>query len=645
MKDNIVLCVLNRLFFVKGENGSSSLPKEERYYSADLRQTFAGIQANEAPVKCLIQEAHDANDDVDEIIYLCSNKCYEKTMPTSAVSHLTAFGSFAEDRISVEEFFVERITEFCRARGIKVPAFNPLPYNPIRPADSILALNEYLDGKYEVCIDITGGRRDAVILQALAIQLLKMQSSSNSIGSVVYASFDERAIVKQNLTFDLIDLINSIDSFMRYGRADQLCAFFKGKKYISEETKTMCERMEDFSNALALCQVNDIDEKTSAVQLAMKHVDASLCAKSQNYQLLTSALNAIDDPDGWICEKTIEEALEEIRRSGLSVVIDDLPLEQVKSNLEQARLSNTIVRSELLLHSLIPTMQKKFVPETEDNGKLIINSIIWCVNHQMIQQALCIYREKISECLLQFGFFSPTARFTSLDESSKREIASDIGLACQIGDGTRPNRSLYFIRNPEHGKDYNDYFSFNNNKRMQLNSIMAWYKYLHGTRNKIMHVDSAQEGLGYKFSCHFLGKTPGSALSISELKDDIIEALSCIKASSRVDMNAWTEAFNWAKGNRSRFNSATGERSIDNQEASAVRSIVELQMLLLKFSPNEREVDFGEFGEWCSQSENKQLSQSSLGLDPNLPFCKGLCNKHKRQFSYRQEGDITYLSF
>lgn len=645
MKANVVLCVLNRIFPTKNEAGAYVLPKEEQYFSASQNLAFAGIQANEAPVKSLMREAHDNGHDINEVIYLCSNKCFEKSMPASMVKHLAAFKGFDEDSISVEEFFIGRIAEFCKESGITTPAFNPLPYNPSRPADSIPSLNEYLDGQYEVCIDITGGRRDAVILQALAIQLLKMQSSSNTTGSIVYASFDDKAIVRQNTTFDLIDLINSIDSFTRCGRADQLCSFFKTRKFISNETLTLCEKMEDFSNALALCQVIDIDVKTKAVQAAMRDVDNTLSVKSRNYRLISTALEAIDDPNGWTCEMSLSEALDEIRRANIPVNVDEASPEQIRRGLEQARLDNTIVRGELLLHSLIPTMQKKFIPETEDDSRLIINSIIWCVNHQMIQQALCVYRERISGCLLDLGFFIPTQHFNSLDESRKMELASDIGLKCQIGDGARGRSGLYFFRNPDYGEDYNDYFSFAQEKLDQLHTIIAWYKYLHGTRNKIMHVDTAQEGLGYVFACKYLGKAPDSALSIKELKGDIIDALSCIKTAVALDQGKWASAYGQAKERQPRAGATTVYRASEGSETGTVSSIVELQMLLLKFADGAREVNFDEFNLWCNQVEKKQLSKKSLGLNPNVPFCRGLSEKHGNKFSFRQADGVTYLIF
>lgn len=647
MKSNVVLCVLNRIFLVRNEAGAYELPKEEQYYSDDLDLTFAGIQANEAPVKSLMWEAHSSGRDIDEVIYLCSNKCFEKSIPASVAQHLAAFKDFDDGSFSAEEFFIARITEFCEASGIETPAFNPLPYNPSRPADSLPSLNSYLDGQYEVCIDITGGRRDAVILQALAVQLLKMQSPSNATGSIVYASFDDKVISKQNVTFDLIELTNAIDSFARNGRADQLCSFFKSRNYISSETQMLCEKMQDFANALSLCQVVDIDAKTKAVQEAMRDVDRALSKKSQEYRIISAALDAIEDPDGWTCEMSLPEALDEIRRANIPVVVKGILPEQMKRNLERARLNRTIVRSELLLHSLIPTMQKRFIPETEDDSRLIINSIIWCVKHQMIQQALCIYREKISECLLRLGFFVPTQHFASLDTLRKMQLASEIGLKCQIGEGKFGFGRLYFLRNSNYGEDYNDYFSFDPDKFDQLHAIVAWYKYLHGTRNRIMHVDTAQEGLGYVFACNYLGKTADSALSTEELKSDIIAALSCIKTPVSLDEDKWANSYEQARERQrqQKCNTAAIYRTNGGGDADTVCSIVELQMLLLKFAGKAREVNFEEFNLWCNQIEKKQLSKKNLGLNPNIPFCRGLSEKHGDKFSFRQAGGVTYLKF
>lgn len=129
-----------------------------------------------------------------------------------------------------------------------------------------------------------------------------MQSSNNTTGDVVYANFEDRQIVSQNSTFGLIDLINAVDFFTSYGRADQLCTFSEGKKFVSNETLNLCKKMEAFSDALAVCQVDDIDARAKAVQKAMATVDAALNERSGNFALISDAINALYDPDGWISE-------------------------------------------------------------------------------------------------------------------------------------------------------------------------------------------------------------------------------------------------------------------------------------------------------------------------------------------------------
>ncbi len=649
MRSNVILCVLNRIFPVRDEEGNSALPKEENYYSHELRKTFKGVQANEAPVKSLIQKSHDLGNDVTEIIYLCSNKCFERAIPIATARNLKAFETYDGERISVEEFFVERISEFCRECGAHIPAFNPLPYSPSRPADCITTLNEYLDETYELSIDITGGRRDAVILQTLAIQLLKMKSIHNAIGDVVYSSFSDKEIIPQNATFSLIDLIEAVGAFTNYGRADRLSSYFEKQKLVTDETLDLCKKMEAFSDALAVCQVGDIDDKTKSVQETMQAVDAALRKRSSYYKLATDALNVLDDPDGWICELTLEEALNNVRQSDMPINVDVESQEELRANLAQAQWDYTIFRGELLLHSLLPTMKEKFIPEAKDNDSLIINTIIWCVRHQMIQQAMCIYREKIAECLLHFGFFDSTDHFNNLGADKQHEIAIDLATKCIVSDGSKhPFKTLSFYEKPKNGFDYNDFFTINREKSDQLHVVMAWYKYLHGTRNKIMHVDSSQDTFPYKFACAFLGKPIGGEINVHELKADILHALRCIKEPQRFDVNAWKDAFAKASASDTSGSHSVPQALYSSKTESStglVGNLMELQLLLVKFAGNAKEVVFDDFNKWCNQEEKKQLSKDALGLDKEKPFYRGLCLKYSKQFSWRKDGETLYLKF
>lgn len=649
MRSNVILCVLNRIFPVKDEEGKSALPKEESYDFPPLGRSFSGIQANEAPVKALIQKAHDRGDDINEIIYLCSNQCSERAIPISAVSCLSAFRKYDSEYISVEEFFVERISEYCSENGAATPAFNPLPYTPTRPADCITALNEYLDETYELSIDITGGRRDAVILQTLAVQLLKMRSPQNIIGDVIYSSYFDKEITLQNTTFSLIELIEAVSAFTNYGRADRLNAYFEKQKLVTDETRSLCQKMVAFSDALAVCQVGDIDEKAKAVQKAMSDVDAAVNKRCEYYSLATDAINALDEPDGWACELTPEETLENIRQSDLKVNVDVDSPEELRSNLAQAQWDYTVFRGELLLHSLIPTMREKFIHETDNNADLIINIINWCVDHQMVQQAMCIYREKISECLLSAGLFKATSHFNNIGVERQKELIVDLAFKCCVGsDDKYPYKTIYFYRNPKYGDDYNDYFLINEDTSNQLHSAISWYKYLHGTRNMIMHVDSTQDALPYKFACIYLGKRIDGSIDIAELEKDIRSALECIKKPMQFDRISWNSSYKAAMSKRSGKAKKAPQpaySSKDEETNSAVKDIMALKLLLLKFAGNEREINFADFENWCESEEKKTLDKTALGLDVNIPAYEGICKKFGKPFSWRKDGNVIYLKF
>ena len=636
------------MFPIQGSDGSYSLPKEEFYYSQDQNMSFAGIQANEAPIKCLIQYAHDSDESICEIIYLCSNKCREATVPASALEGVKSFQGTQKTYVSAEEFFIKRIVDYCYESGVPTPTFTPLPYAPSRPADSLSELNEHLNGIHRLLIDITGGRRDAVILELLTARLLKMRSTENIISNVVYASLDDRLIVNQTSTFELIDLINAVNSFTNYGRADELCLYFESNKYVSEETLDLCRRMETFSDALAVCQVNDIDVQVSEVQRAVQRVNASLNEKSRNFQLVADAINAIDNTCDSSSSPSIDKTLDAIRTASLPIDTNSESPEVLRGNLESARLSYTIVRGELLLHSLIPTIQNKFIPEIEDGDELVLEVIKWCVDHQMIQQALCIYREKISNCLLNLGFFNTTRHFDSLSQEKQREIVVDLAANCVIGNPNHRSHKTLYLKSSVHC-DYNDYFYINNEAADQLHSIIAWYKYLHATRNKIMHADSENDSFPYRFSCIYLGKNPDGKIDAHELKSDIKAALKCIRKPCSFDYQKWDSAFKRARAvGSTRQQTPAPVASYSTKSSSntcTVGTLAELKLLLLKFAGNEREVVFDDFNHWCNQEEKKQLSKAALGLDKTKPFYQGLCEKYERQFSWHKDEDVLKLKF
>lgn len=569
MADNVILCVMGMMFpRTEMRDGApvKALPSENVFSSEQSDSRFAGIQANEAPIKYLIERGAKSGCPVTNVVYLCSDKVLEPII-THDMAEGIVRASEARYPMSTEGFLVARIDQFCEDNGYASPSFDPIAYNPLRPADSISAITAMGWDDSMVSIDITGGQRDAVLLLSTVIQLLKLGSRGTTIGDIVYSNLAERMIIRQNNTYDLIDLINAVNAFTEYGRADQLNAFFgKRKKWTTPETKKLVSAMNDFSDSLSLCQVAGIEEQVKTIHASLQEVERCLSRKVEIYNLFTDAINQIEEPS-WLYELGFDDAIKKLSEIDQRVSLNLLDKPGFENQLREWQWDYVIERNELLFLSLIPSVREKFVPAVNQPGELVIQIIRWCVNHQMIQQALCIYRELISRCLLDRGFFEKTDAFDLLDDESQDAELTDICLNCSINpDGlmvhaaggrfNEPNENIRIARAEEH----------------RLRLIVAWFRYLHATRNAVMHVSNDRGSYAYFFAMALLDKDPSAKPSINQLKSDILKALDAIEQPTSVSSQRWNQARSTASRNLRRYRehneSAAGSRNEQSRHQS-----------------------------------------------------------------------------
>ena len=501
MSENVILCVLNALYpDVVHENSSvhEILPREHLYrYEGDNSAVYSGIQANEAPIKYLIDSCHKQGNDVTSIFYLCSEKCLTATITAETLKHSPGFKSLSGDQ-TAESFLQARIDEYCSMMGYVHVGFTPIAYNPSKPADALRELIINLTDGYRVSIDITGGKRDAVMLLSMAAQVIRIGTEGSELGEVVYASLADGTITRQNNTFDMVDFISAIEGFIEYGRADRLDNFFgTRKKFTSPETKDLCCKMVTFSDALALCQVRHIDRKAKAVQDALLGTKNALERHAYLYALYSDAMEQMVSSSE-IRERTFDEAMSEIAliNPDLDFSAFDSPL--LNDKLTELQKPHMLERNELLLLPLIPSIINKFINVGENDSDSVINLIEWCAKHQMIQQAFCIYRELICGSLVKKGYFIELAAFDDLDDSAKEDVIKDLLINCSI---YRSGLKLVIDETDETGnkvkrdgryrKVDHPYFRINDNKEPQLRTIFAWFRYLHAARNMVMHADDA----------------------------------------------------------------------------------------------------------------------------------------------------------
>lgn len=649
---------LGQLNLAEDSSGNKKLPKERSftYFNKVLNrkddEVFTGIQANEAPVKALLKVAHQSDADVTEISYLLSNACAEPVIPASAVANLTAFAGCDEKFFSVDSFFEKRIKEYCTEKGYRIPEFIPIPYAPSRPADSLGWINAYLDKEYEVAIDITGGRRDAVLLEALTIQLLKFKKSDNALKALVYASYEDKHIIDQKPTFDLISLVNAIDAFSRYGKTEQLYDFFITNRYnwehVTPETRNLLGCMNEFSNALALCQVGDIDKKVQKVQNALQKARNRLDEKSEGFNVLNDTITAIDTPDNWwLSGLSFEELLQRIEDAQIPVDVSVPADEDLKNRLSEQRKSYITIRSELILHFLIPTIQDRFIPETHDKTMLIFNIIKWCVNHQMIQQALAIFQENISECLIASGYFEEAER---LEQNSKeQDIITRLAANCLPQKSVDGNYLIFSENDSVNRANYDSYFTMK--RKEEAPDAIAWCHYLRGRRNQVMHAAPAPEAKYFLFACKYLGKNASEPPTIDSLANDLADALNCFDQPQQVNAEKWNAVYREVYGASEEIPiaPATAGKSTANNASARVARFGSEDLLgwLDEFSETKAlsgRVNFKDFNEWCV-TQGKPFSKASFGLAPKKPFCQEICSKYPDTFSYEVVDGVPFLDY
>lgn len=483
---SIILCALSIL----KDNPEGAAP---RIFSFNGMH-FEGIQTNEAPVKCLL-EMHSSPETCVQIQCLCSE---EVNAP------IEGYG------LSTFDYFEEAIQTFCEEKGILPPIVNPISYDFSRPELSLAEIVESLgdDSENTIHIDMTGGGRDATILLALASQLFEMQGEICTLGDVLYANYSEGTIVEQGRTFRLVELMNATRSFIDYARADQLCRFFSDKERYSSGIRSFCDHIQQLSDNLYLCKVGSIQYDVATVQGDLGRF-----------------IEAVSD--------YIEQRNNDQERLELDSIGEEKLTKEEKTRLTFATKAMRYDACELLFASIAPSIQKSFIPQTETSEELIMRTIEWCAKHQLTQQALCLFTEHISTCMVSLGYFERRGDSTAVGRDADRDLCK----ACSIGDALKGSMST--LSDPaEKDGQFSQHYSIPNDMQAKLATAALWYHHIRILRNFVAHSSTEYDSNHGKI-CNALGLDRRDSIeryTQIEINDDILEALRVIEQNGK----GWT---------------------------------------------------------------------------------------------------------
>lgn len=312
---------------------------EEKYISYikdDSGQplSFWGNQTNDAPVKFLLELAKRNGEPIDKIFCIVSKEVFYEKLPSipEYYNPKTAFERFSK--------VVEKINKNIEI----VPICYDFKLNSGFSADNIesekMASHIYhqiennITGK-SIYIDYTGGLRDSSLFMIAIIRYLEFRGIICK--DIVYSNFysTPKSIHNIRYIYDMFEMINGVSEFVGSGNARQLLVLQEKLKN-QNDVKEMDNSVKNF--------IDRIQEFSNAI---------SICK-----------IDAIESSS-----------------IGIAKAIDDL---------ERYKSEDIFVN---MFKTLIPTVKEKLY--IGENGVSILDLVQWCLDNNMLQQAVTIYNERI----------------------------------------------------------------------------------------------------------------------------------------------------------------------------------------------------------------------------------------------------------
>ena len=330
-------------------------PKECHYkskYDGGNNEIY-GKQTPDAPTKYFLNYLTEKGKKIDDILCITSKDTNERKKNRNKPD---------KEYESAFENYQRVLKEFCEKKKIEVPKLIKLNFDyNFEKGESIDEDDRYrnlfesivdeISENDTVYIDYTSGIRDTSLLIILMIRYLEY--TGIKCGGMIYSYFDnddkeKNKIIDIKSTYDLFELLNGVNEFTSFGKSKTLSNYYNNIWKDKEEYKEiseLIETMNDFSDMMSLCMVEDIDE-------------------------IMKKLN----------QKIIEA--EKIKN---------------KINSNENQLMN------YMFFNLIKEIKKKFY--LEDGERITyINLIKWCLDNDLTQQALTLYVEKMPEYYRQYKY-------------------------------------------------------------------------------------------------------------------------------------------------------------------------------------------------------------------------------------------------
>ena len=379
----------------------------------DGNNDIYGKQTPDAPTKYFINYLTENGEKLDSILCITSKDTNERKKNKNKPD---------DQYESAFENYQKVVNDFCDEKKLEVPKLIKLNFDYNFEKGELIDENDIYRNLFKsivdeiseedtIYIDYTSGIRDTSLLIILMIRYLEY--TGIKCGGMIYSYFDIEDTTKNKIidiksTYDLFELLNGVNEFTSFGKSKTLSNYYNNIWKDKEEYKEINElikTMDNFSDMMSLCMVEDIDE-------IMKDLN-----------------------------KKIIEA-EKIKD---------------KINNKENRLMN------YMFFNLIKEIKKKFYLE-DDKEITYINLIRWCLDNDLIQQALTLYVEKMPEYYATHDFY----------DINERSLKKTLQISNTKSD---EYAQIFYTRLFKNIEFYKGYYGFKVNNNGQIESKVFDYNF------------------------------------------------------------------------------------------------------------------------------------------------------------------------
>lgn len=342
----------------KDKNAENAIPYKMN------EETFLGHESTDAGIQYLLWKAAENGEPVEKIITLVSDTVRART-----------WGSFQK---RVERWIAEdgRLSFY---KGKKIE-FVDIKYDENqndtgkRAAEVYYKISEHIfqnDEKMSVYMDCTGGPRDTTFLMIMIIRYLEYHG-----------------VPCKEVVYSKMPLRKKVQAAVKVGNpvSKESQSVNKGIQSVQKETQPAGE-IYQVNNVYRMFQLlNGVDQFTRTGNADL----LKLCYQENDNPMITKLLDTI-------VEFSHEMSLCNIKR------IDEI-LPQLNTELKMYTSDSTDDLFECVFTDMVKLIRKKFGMGDEGNLSYL-QLISWCVENNMLQQALVLYIEKMPEYYVEKGVF------------------------------------------------------------------------------------------------------------------------------------------------------------------------------------------------------------------------------------------------